>query len=623
MSQQTFYIESDEEIISVIGRLRTSSAEENYFVFPKRALVLQSIVNLRLFQREAQKIGKKIVIVTQDEIGRMLAEKAGIRTEHYSEDFSQRGTHLELAPSEPKGNTAIRQAAEIVAPAAKQEHTVPHADTIGSSDFYAPQATVSASVIGSPAEQIPEKESRKLRIRNASPERPPSLNSMRLPEKTEKPERSAPGMAPAPDREERLKNFFSGSIAPVKPVAAPATPQKSSRTPYHIPVVGKKAQPIFLFLGGISLLSLLGVALFLFLPKAEIHVTPHKTTQSADLQFNGRSGGDMNGENVISVRLAEREETVSFSMETTGKAGGSNQKARGTAVIYNEYSSDPQPLVATTRLETSDGRLFRLVEGVTVPGMTDVGGRKEPGAIEANVIADQAGAEYNIGSATFTIPGFKGGPKYGKFSAKSAKAFSGGGDGGSDISVIAKIDMENAEKQAREKAKEAFLNEIRSGLSEDEKVLEEELEIIPGGTTTLPQAGTAATAFDYRNTFKIRAFIFSEKKIREAFEAASRTELQGISFRPVSITLEYGESLPNYSEGTVRLKAHALIALESVIDQEKLREAILGQDAEGIEQTLESFPSIKKIEVNFDPRFISSVPKSKDRVMILVEPGEE
>src|SRR3990167_1250626 len=97
---QTFYIESDEEIISVIGRLRKSSAEENVFVFPKRALVLQSIINLRLFQREAEKLGKKIIIVSQDEVGKMLAEKAGIETESYSEDFSKKAAHLELTAQE-------------------------------------------------------------------------------------------------------------------------------------------------------------------------------------------------------------------------------------------------------------------------------------------------------------------------------------------------------------------------------------------------------------------------------------------------------------------------------------------------------------------------------------------
>ena len=56
---QTFYIENDEEIISVIGRLRRSSDGENYFIFPKRSLVLQSIINLKLLQREAEKLGKQ------------------------------------------------------------------------------------------------------------------------------------------------------------------------------------------------------------------------------------------------------------------------------------------------------------------------------------------------------------------------------------------------------------------------------------------------------------------------------------------------------------------------------------------------------------------------------------
>ncbi len=95
---QTFYIENDEEIISVIGRLRRSSSEENYFVFPKRALVLQSIVNLRLFQREAEKLGKRIVIVTQDEAGMLLAEKAGLTAERYTDDFSRAAEHIELTP---------------------------------------------------------------------------------------------------------------------------------------------------------------------------------------------------------------------------------------------------------------------------------------------------------------------------------------------------------------------------------------------------------------------------------------------------------------------------------------------------------------------------------------------
>ena len=79
--RQVFYIEADEEMISVIGRLRKSSASENIIVAPQRSLILQSIVNLRLLSHDARKNGKEIVVITQDAQSRSLCEKAGIRTQ--------------------------------------------------------------------------------------------------------------------------------------------------------------------------------------------------------------------------------------------------------------------------------------------------------------------------------------------------------------------------------------------------------------------------------------------------------------------------------------------------------------------------------------------------------------
>ncbi len=51
---QTFYIDIDEEIpLSVIDKLKNRWRVKNYsFVVPKRALFLQSIVNLKLLKRE-------------------------------------------------------------------------------------------------------------------------------------------------------------------------------------------------------------------------------------------------------------------------------------------------------------------------------------------------------------------------------------------------------------------------------------------------------------------------------------------------------------------------------------------------------------------------------------------
>ncbi len=646
---QTFYIENDEEIISVIGRLRKSSLVENYFVFPKRALVLQSIVNLRLFQREAEKLGKKIIIVTQDDAGKALAEKAGLVTERYTDDFSRQTEHIEMS--------------SIEAPVKKQvapmsvEHSGLRSKDIGSSDFYAGGTLSNTEIAPVAASSTPEM--RPLRIRNASPEKLTSLNSQRFAEsvlleqsaaapamafhpQVSMPEsvapvaeknvlqsiqREAPRQSVQAGREERLRNFFStgNAAAPRERESAPVVaPQRSApivAPGAAVPVVPHKIGKIFFLFAAISIVSLLGVAVFLFLPKAEVHVVPYRSVESANLQFEGRADAATDDEQAIAVRLVEKEHLVEFSVDATGVSPGSAQKARGTVVLSNTFSSDPQSLVATTRLESPDGKIFRLLEGITIPGMSGT----QPGSIEASVIADQTGTEYNIAATTFTIPGFKSGPKYEKFSARSTKAMAGGSaSSGGSQTIISKTDLEKAATMAQEQAKKAYLDGIAAELLPGEKVLEENMDIFSLEDATLPLSGTAAQSFQYKNTFKVRSFVFSEEILKQRILSRGQTVLGGTIFRPVSVVLTYGEAVPDFEAKTVRLKTHASVTSESVIDRDKFLEAIMGKDEEGINATLGAFPEIKKLEIVFKPQwFTSSVPNAEGRVTLLVEPGEE
>jgi hypothetical protein len=653
---QTFYIESDEEIISVIGRLRKSGSEKNFFVFPKRALVLQSIINLRLFQREAQKLGKKVVIVTQDEAGRALAEKAGMETEQYSDDFSRDRSHVELAAA-----PVVPVSVPVAPAAAGPEKIAPRAEMIGSSDFHAS--------IPMPVQETPrttesvQDASMRLRVRNASPERQPGLNSVRYAEEmsvrsreaTEQPPmRSmtdmapasyqpqpapapAPLQAPAPQaalsaalpREERLRNFFADRGPAQTPVAQyrPSRPAAAAPTAVspHIPSMGRHAGAVFAFLGIAALVSAIGAGIFVFLPKATVHVTPHRTAQSTDIQFSAVADGGMPSESgdTVSARIIEKDIEISRQGETTGASGASSQKARGTVVIYNAYSKEDQPLVATTRLETSDGKVYRLSSGVVVPGMTDIGGKDTPGAIEAEVVADQAGEQYNIGASEFTIPGFKGSPKYAKFSAKSSKAFIGGGDAGDGMKIVSKADLEKAESEAKTDAKARFLEEAATSLAAGEKILEESIDAAVRSVSA-PQAGTAASTFEYQGTFHVRAFVVPEEDVRTKVGATAAKEVAGIKFHPISVTLTYGEVSSDYDRRAVRFRAHALITLESDIDSTRFHAAILGKDQPGIEQAMSAFPGIKKISIDFSPEwFVTSVPESEDRVTVVVGPGEE
>lgn len=94
-NQEKLYIDIDEEITTVIDRLRRTLANIVYVVIPQRALLLQSIVNLKLLEREAKKQGKRIIIMTKDEEGIVFASRAGIEVQPFigSEDNFEQSTN--------------------------------------------------------------------------------------------------------------------------------------------------------------------------------------------------------------------------------------------------------------------------------------------------------------------------------------------------------------------------------------------------------------------------------------------------------------------------------------------------------------------------------------------------
>lgn len=116
-------------------------------------------------------------------------------------------------------------------------------------------------------------------------------------------------------------------------------------------------------------------------------------------------------------------------------------KASGKITVFNNYDSAPQKLIKNTRFESSKGKIYRIAQSIEVPGKKgDV-----PGSIDVTVYADNNGADYNMTTGDFTIPGFKGTPREKAFYAKTKTAISGGSSG--TMSLVALSDL-NAAKDA-------------------------------------------------------------------------------------------------------------------------------------------------------------------------------
>lgn len=66
MKKDVIYIDIEDDITSIIEKIKNSSSKIVALIPPKRTGVLQSLVNLKLLKRTAQSIDKRIVLITSD-----------------------------------------------------------------------------------------------------------------------------------------------------------------------------------------------------------------------------------------------------------------------------------------------------------------------------------------------------------------------------------------------------------------------------------------------------------------------------------------------------------------------------------------------------------------------------
>jgi len=182
--------------------------------------------------------------------------------------------------------------------------------------------------------------------------------------------------------------------------------------------VPKKSRYLLWFVTLISVIICFFAVSFLF-SKAEISVNPK--TQDVTLNEKLSANKDSN-DNELFFDLVAIPGQKSQNIEVTGEKDVEN-KAIGIILIYNAFNSSSQTLAIDTRLEGSNGKIYKTQTKVVVPGKSKNG---TPGSVEVGIYGAEAGQDYNSSPLDFKIAGFKGTPKYTGFYGRSEGAIAGG-----------------------------------------------------------------------------------------------------------------------------------------------------------------------------------------------------
>jgi len=646
---QTFYIDIDEEITSIVERLKKSKTKEIIIVVPKRALLIQSIINLKLLKKEADKLKKELIIVTQDKLGKMLVEKTGIIVEQRLDEvdredastneviggeeiseefaldkkFSAEKTELEdlgsndyldVAPKKNRRQVILKKKEEGKVEKILNKELVTDFDSGIRNKFFSPKATQSLDMV------------KNINIQQKNVEDEPEEILQPIRKSSHKENFKRDNFALEEDDEDD-PNFSQNQKAEDFFARAEKFKRKEKENDQYKNVqVGGKAWKVFFWFCFLVLLAGGAAGAYLYLPKAVITITPKIEIKSLDLEMKGLTDiteVDFSGM-AIPVKLVESENEVTRTFSATGTKSDSNKKARGTITIYNEFSPSPQPLVATTRFLSESGKLFRLEKSVSVPGTTKVGTEIKPGVIEAQVIADEAGSSFNIEPTKFTIPGFQGSgnDKYVKIYAKSSKAMTGGGDSGKDIKSISVQDMTNAKSTLSTDIVDGLKQEIKEENGEDAIILDDAISLGEVVYTSSAQEGAAAEEFNLTGKAKANFFVFQKKDLESlaTSKIMSNTGIKKEQIKTSAFKFEFGKADADFTNGTILIRLSLKASVLPDFNLEEIKKDVLGKTENEFKAYISQYKDIESVYINYNIPFLAGkISAYPSRVQIILD----
>jgi hypothetical protein len=347
-----------------------------------------------------------------------------------------------------------------------------------------------------------------------------------------------------------------------------------------------------------------------FLPMVTINISIQKTTAPFSMNVVVDKNANTPAVNSGTVNLPGQLSVAPGNLIMAFPATGSSTvgtKASGMMTVHNDYNQN-QTLVATTRFESPDGKIFRLVKQISIP---------KGKSADAQVVADQNGSDYNVPAAShWNIPGLKGKPQYDKIYGESKVSMAGGASGNQLVPTSQDI------TQGKTKIEAALLDVLKS------KTLilsSQNFKLLNGAsaftvTSTPNQMVDKDGNFSIFSTGELRQMVFDEGMLKNAivgYVATSTASSTDVKIDDFSIS--YATSTADLVNGKLTFSVSGTVVYEPKIDFDVFKKSIAGLDSDSLKMVIFALPGLQKANISFWPFWVNSVPNRESRVNMVVE----
>lgn len=346
------------------------------------------------------------------------------------------------------------------------------------------------------------------------------------------------------------------------------------------------------------------VALWFSSVRATVWITPSRETTPIRVNLRvsrDRTDGALRGRVVQAVfeRVQEFQVTKGDSKKVQGIS-------TGTVRITNT-NSQPQPLVKTTRLLTSDGRLYRISEQVTVPAK---------GTVDVKAYADESGPNFDFAKTEkFIIPGLSDSMQKLVY-AESVTPFAGGER---NVRVFGQEDADASEKVLREVILEEAKKTLRANVNDP--LLSEatyRTEVVSKNTSAM--IGDETDAYLMSMKLSVTAVFYAKQELNASIQSAVEAAVPegrklATAGTPMNLSFEIKNVDISSEDADIEVTAEALTKRTSPEGSfDKLD--ILGEPIADAERIIERAEGVEDVEIIVRPKWIRRLPTQKDRVTI-------
>lgn len=586
-SKDTIYVDVDDEITSIIDKVSSSKQKIVALVLPKRAAVLQSIVNMKLLKRSGDTHKKKLVLITS-EAG--LLPLAGAVKLHVAKTLQSKPA-IPAAPDVPSDELALGD--DLAASAS---------DTAADdADGDLPDDIESDEV----SDELLDKEK--------------TVGELATAKKV-----SAGVAGPALAAEETIDlDDEPEDEAASDDATANKSDKKSKPGDKKLKIPNFEKFRTKLIIGGgafVLLLILLYLANFV-LPTAKVIVKTDDISVNTNVNFKVNTATKKFDANEGLLPATEKtvQKTDAEKVTATGKKNV-GEKATGTVSLkLNDCAQDEVTVKAGTGV-SNGGQTFITQVDITFNAVK-IGNKCQNANFPSfttgtvKVVAQNPGDQYNIsGGRTFTVSG------YNNISGTDSSAMSGGTN--KEVTVVSDQDIETAKQKLADKSKSVALSELKKQLeSANLFSLSETFAGDAPSITPAPAVGNEAAEVTVTSitTYRMLGVKRDDLKTLVVNSAKSQIDAKKQSIENDGLAKAIFRVTDKKSPTEQSLSVQSTVSTGAEVDQDALKKELAGKKKGEVQQIIGNRPGVKEVEVDYSPFWVYKTPKNPKKITFVFE----